>query len=218
MKKLTIFALLVVLFCGTALSAKDFDWSECWCNYGGGVEKGDLIINLGGGFYYSDLDYAKYDDFWFIPPAMVEVQFAQPIWKLPFTFGAYAGFHGYHYNYNTLENGKTVKKDAYFWGTFFGGEAAYHIMLPPDGLDLYAVTRVGGSIPFVKPGSYWEPDYFHVGEAIGATWYFGKVFGLNLEFGYPFSKVGVSFKFQDYKNTRYSVFVLKFQYFKYEFA
>jgi hypothetical protein len=35
----------------------------------------------------------------------------------------------------------------------------------------------------------------HPAVDIGANWYFGKVFGLNLEFGYPFSKFGVTFKF-----------------------
>ena len=195
MKKIKLLAALMIFFCGTALSAKDFDWSECWCNYGGGIEKGDLIINVDGGLYYSDLTYAAYNDFWFIPPVMVEVQFAQPIWKLPFTFGGYAAIRGYGFRYTTYENGLLVNKETKYLGLIFGGEAAYHIMLPPKNLDVYAITRIGGSVPFIKPGIFWTPDYFHFGEAIGAYWYFGKNFGLNLEFGYPFSKFGVSFKF-----------------------
>ena len=67
MKKISLIAVLLVLFCGTTLSAKDFDWSECWCNYGGGVEQGDIIVNVGGGLYYSDFSYAANNDFWFIP-------------------------------------------------------------------------------------------------------------------------------------------------------
>jgi len=195
MKKSSFIAILLLILSGTALSAKDFDWSECWCNYGGGIEKGDVIINIDGGLYYSDFAYAVNDGFGFIPPVMVEVQFAQPIWKLPFTFGGYAGLRAYWFNYNTYELGRLVEKKASYWGIFFGGEAAYHIMLPPENLDVYVVTRIGGSVPFVKPGYFWDPDYFHFGEAIGAYWYFGKNFGLNLEFGYPFSKFGVSFKF-----------------------
>ena len=183
MKKNSLIAIIILILSGTALSAKDFDWSECWCNYGGGIEKGDIIINLDGGLYYSDFDYARNEGYWFIPPLMFEIQFAQPIWKLPFTFGGYAGTRIYGFNNHS------------YWGIFFGGEAAYHIMLPPEKLDVYAVTRIGGNIPFVKPGVYWDPEYFHIGEAIGAYWYFGKNFGLNLEIGYPFSKFGVSFKF-----------------------
>ena len=58
-----------------------------------------------------------------------------------------------------------------------------------------SVTRIGGNVPVVKPGQYWAPDYFQLGEAIGANWFFGDTFGLNLEFGYPFTKFGVTFKF-----------------------
>ncbi len=195
MKKFRLFAVLMVLLCSTSLYAKDFDWSECWCNYGGGIKEGDLIVNVGTGLFYTDFAYAAYDNFWFIPPVMAEVQYAQPIWKLPFTFGGYAGLHAFGYKYNDWENGKWVSKETSYWAVFFGGEAAYHIQLPPEGLDLYAVTRIGGNIPFVKPGYNYIPDYFHVGEAIGANWYFGDFFGVNLEFGYPFSKFGVTFKF-----------------------
>ena len=129
---------------------------------------------------------------------MLEVQFAQPIWKLPFTFGGYAGVRAYGYKYidHFDDHGNAVYEKTAYWSTFFGAEAAYHVMLPPDGLDLYAVTRIGGNIPLVRPkNASWTPDYFHVGEAIGANWFFGKVFGVNLEFGYPFSKAGVTFKF-----------------------
>lgn len=200
MKRFKIFAVLLVLLCGSSLYAKDFEWSECWCNYGGGIEKGDVIVNLDAGFYYSDFTFAAiHSNFWYIPPMMAEVQFAQPIWKLPFTFGGYAGLRAFGYKYidHYDSNGTAVYETTAYWSTFFGAEAAYHIMLPPDGLDLYAVTRVGGNIPFVRPHSYslGFADYFHVGEAIGANWFFGKVFGVNLEFGYPFSKAGVTFKF-----------------------
>ena len=195
MKKFRLFAVLMVLLCSTSLYAKDFDWSECWCNYGGGIKQGDLIVNVSTGLFFTDFVYAGYDAYGFIPPVMAEVQYAQPIWKLPFTFGGYAGFHGFWYKYNTWENGKWVTKDTSYWAVFFGGEAAYHIQLPPEGLDLYAVTRIGGNIPFVKPSYNYVADYFHVGEAIGANWFFGDTFGVNLEIGYPFTKVGATFKF-----------------------
>ncbi len=199
MKKLSLVAILMVLLCGTSLSAKSFDWSECWCNYGGGIDKGNFIVNVDGGLYFSDFTYAGlYEDFWFMPPVMVEVQYAQPIWKLPFTFGGYAGIRGYGYTYlDHYDNHfNKVYAKANYWSLFFGGEAAYHVQLPPEALDVYVVTRIGGNIPFVKPGhSAWVPDYFQVGEAIGANWFFGDNFGVNAEFGYPFSKIGVTFKF-----------------------
>ncbi len=198
MKKRSLIAALIVLLCGTSLSAKSFDWSQCWCNYGGGIEKGDFIVNVDAGLLYSDFVYNVYDGYWCLPPIMVEVQYAQPIWKLPFTFGGYAGVHAYGYkyldHYDTRLN-PVYEKDTY-WGLFFGGEAAYHVQLPPESLDVYAVTRIGANIPVVKPKwSAWVPDYFQFGEAIGANWFFSKSFGLNLELGYPFTKFGVTLKF-----------------------
>lgn len=196
MKRFKLFAVLMVILCGSSLYAKDFDWSECWCNYGGGIEKGDWIVTASGGLYYPDLAYSNNDGFWFIPPAMVEVQYAQPIWKLPFTFGAYAGLKAFSYEYQTVENGKVITKKTSSWNVFSGAEAAYHIMLPPDGLDVYAVARFGVSVPIIKPYYGWGFfDYINWTSGIGANWYFGKNFGLNLEFGYPLSKFGVSFKF-----------------------
>ena len=192
MKRIKILAALLFLFCGTSLYAKDFDWSECWCNYGGGIEKGDLIVTAGGGLYFADLAYSTYDGFWFYPPVMVEVQIAQPVWKLPFTFGGYAGVRGYGYEYRDY-NGKLLKTEC--WTIVSGAEAEYHVMLPPEGLDVYAVARLGGCFPVIKPNRWSYLDYFSFGTGIGANWYFGKVFGVNLEFGYPFAKFGVSLKF-----------------------
>ena len=61
MKRFKIFAVLFVLFCGSFLYAKDFDWSDCWCNYGGGIEKGDFIVNLDAGLFYDDFIYTGYN-------------------------------------------------------------------------------------------------------------------------------------------------------------
>ena len=195
MKKFTVLAALMILFCSTSLTAKSFDWSECWCNYGGGIKEGDLIVSASTGLMFTDLAYSVHDGYWYIPPLMVEVQYALPIWKLPFTFGGYAGLHAYGYSYDVWEDGKRKTNKGSYWGLFFGAEAAYHMQMPPKNLDLYAVTRMGANLPFVKPGEYWNPDFVQFGEALGANWFFNDTFGLNLEFGYPFGKCGVTFKF-----------------------
>ena len=187
MKKFTLVAALLVLFCGTSLAAKDFDWSQCWCNYGGGIKQGDFIINADIGLLYDDFALSGYDGYWFCPPIMAEVQYAQPIWKLPFTFGGYAGIHGWGY--------KNSYYKATFMALFFGGEAAYHVQLPPKGLDLYLITRIGANIPLKNDYYAYYSGYFQFGEAIGANWFFGDVFGVNFELGYPFTKLGVTFKF-----------------------
>ncbi|MBO4320476.1 MAG: hypothetical protein J5857_08405 [Treponema sp.] len=45
-KFLAVFASLFVF---GSVSSFAFDWSQCWCNYGGGVEKGDLILHVDAG-------------------------------------------------------------------------------------------------------------------------------------------------------------------------
>ena len=212
MKKFTLVAALMVLLCGTALSAKDFDWSKSWCNYGAGIEEGNFIVNVDLGLNYSDLSYsgtAKLWDggFWFIPPVLVEVQYAKKIWKLPFTFGGYAGIHGfgykaheyynYHYDrniyryvYDTRDTKPTVV------ALYVGGEIAYHAMLPVDKLDVYVATKIGADIPLVKKDiSLFGYNYFTFGEAIGANYFFTDKVGANLEIGYPFTKIGLTLKF-----------------------
>ena len=62
-------------------------------------------------------------------------------------------------------------------------------------LDVFATTRIGINLPFVKPGKHWAPDYFQFGQSFGANWFFSDTIGINLEFGYPFSKFGVALKF-----------------------
>ncbi len=180
MKKISLVAALMVLLCGASLSAKSFDWSQSWCNYGAGIKEGDFLVTADVGLDFSELAYAGYTNGWFMPPVMVEVQYAKKIWKLPFTFGGFAGFHAWGTNYYN------------FMSLFFGGEAAYHIQLPPKNLDLYLITRLGVNIPF--RGGYYN-NYVLFGEAIGANWFFNDTFGLNFEIGYPFTKFGASFKF-----------------------
>lgn len=174
-----LIAALVLLF-AAPLSAGDFDWSQFWCNYGGGIEKGDLIVNVDAGLEFGLFGYGS----WFIPPIMAELQIAQPIWKLPFTFGGYAGISGHGWAYDS--GGVFIVK--------FGGEAAYHVMLPPEKLDLYLSLKLGGDL-WLGDLYGFSPFWFSWGTALGATWYFTDLIGVNLEVGYPMIKAGVSLKF-----------------------
>ena len=202
MRKIKLVAVLMVLLCGTALSAKDFKWSESWCNYGAGIEKGDFLINADVGLAWLDLAYPiGYTNGWFCPPVIVDVQYATPIWKLPFTFGGYAGFrgHGYKelvgYEYPNGFWGPAVPvyQDKACWDIFFGFETAYHAMMPIETIDVYASLKLGASIPIGY--TYFNPlDYVPMGFSLGANWFFAKNVGLNLEFGYPFTKFGFTFK------------------------
>lgn len=205
MKKFTLVAALMVLLCGTALSAKDFKWSESWCNYGAGIEKGDFLINVDFGLDAADLgtviacnSFSYYKNVWMLPPIFAEVQYATPIWKLPFTFGGFIGMHGYGYNYDSnywyYNRTPAWEKNTYL-ALFIGGEAAYHAKLPIEKLDVYAMIRLGANIPVSKPkyGIY-TPQYVIGGFQLGANWFFTDKFAANLEVGYPFNKIGLTVK------------------------
>lgn len=199
-KSFKVFLAALVMAIAVPASASAFEWSECWCNYGGRLEKGDVIVNVGTGLWEPDVGFWNYYDSWFFPTTMVEVQVAQPIWKLPFTFGGYAGYRAFGYkvvDHHEWIDGRLVPvyNNYAYCGLFLGGEAAYHIQFPPEGLDLYVVTRLGASIPFINPGNLGFFDYFNHGEALGANWYFGDTFGVNLEVGYPMLKAGISLQF-----------------------
>ncbi|MBQ2080204.1 MAG: hypothetical protein VZR56_11270 [Treponema sp.] len=186
-------AVLASLFVFGSVSAFAFDWSQCWCNYGGGIEKGDLILNVDVGFGGLFWDYyelgSDYKGSWFFPYTEASLSYATYIWKLPFTFGGYVGFDGYHYEHKYSDHEWTHMT------LYTGGLVEYHVQLPPKGLDVYAGTKLGVGIKLADySGSrvYFEGDGY-----LGANWFFSDFFGVNLELGGPnvYAKTGLTFKF-----------------------
>ncbi|MBR4004997.1 MAG: hypothetical protein IKI90_04030 [Treponema sp.] len=173
-KFLAIFASLFVF---GSVSSFAFDWSQCWCNYGGGVEKGDFILHVDAGlgaWLYGDKD-------WSVPYVEIGLNYAGFIWKLPFTFGGYVGtdMHGYY--------------DDFYQRLYTGGDIAYHIQLPPEIIDLYAGSRLGIVIYMGDYSRNWNWTY---DPYIGANFFFTDSFGLNVETGYlNWLRAGFSFKF-----------------------
>lgn len=185
-KKIKTLIASLILLCGSSLFAADFDWSQCWCNYGAGIEKGDKLLSLDAGFPWDYFDAFNAGG-WAIPTVAVDFQVACPVWKLPFTFGGYGYFDLQHYDvYNTSYT---------FMGLSFGGCATYHVQMPPKNLDLYSGLKAGIHVDF---SDFYTHNYlinFDWGYNIGASWFFTDDFGVNLELGYPINKFGVVFKF-----------------------
>lgn len=180
--KMMMVAVVFALACGSA-SAADFDWSKCWCTFGGGIEQGDVLLSVDAGLGYTVFG-VNADGYWWLPYVEVSADVATKIGKLPFTFGGYAGFDANGYNSNNY---------AYsYWNAYTGAEALYHISLPPSGLDLYAGARAGVHFTF---GSANTVGFDWGVVAIGANYFFSDTFGVNLEIGYPRVKAGVTFKF-----------------------
>lgn len=175
MKKLKAILLGFTLCMVAPLAAEDFDWSQFWCNYGAGIEKGDILLSADASF-----DFGLFGSAYFgLPYIVADLEFALPVWKLPFTFGGYVAA--------SLRFGN----DYFAVPILFGGSATYHVRMPPKNLDLYTGLKLGARIAIGDSSL----NNFDFGYNIGASWFFTDNFGVNLELGYPYNKTGVVFKF-----------------------
>ena len=169
-------------------------WSECWKNYGGGIQEHNVIWNIGVGLlsnsvYYTNHGYA-------IPHIETTVEFAQKLGVLPFGFGGFFGFNGWG-------NRDEKKKATVDYQNFYlGGLVNYHLGFPPEKLDFYVGLRLGVQVHtmqrhYTSTVNYAGPHtYPYYSGHIGSSWYFTKQFGLNAELGYPtILKLSASFKF-----------------------
>lgn len=179
LKALLAFAIFSI---SSTAFAKDFDWSQSWCNYGGNIKQGDFLLNANVG-----IPYDVFNQSWFIPSFQVEFNYAQPIWKLPFTFGGYAGMYGFGKNVNGYK--------ASTFNMYTGFQIAYHVMLPPEKLDTYLVQRMGLGIALYGQDNSGSQIFFDGGFALGASWFFTDKLAATLELGYPRNTLGILFKF-----------------------
>ena len=186
--KMMMVAVVFALACGS-VSASEFDWSKCWCTFGGGIEQGDVLLSVGVA-PFSLLGFRSGDGYtyWAVPYSEVNLEVATYVGKLPFTFGGYAGLFMDGVDYTDAH-----LKDWFDINLYTGAEALYHISLPPSELDVYAGARAGVVIYF---GDTTGVDFSWGVVALGARYFFSKSFGVNLEIGYPnWVKAGVTFKF-----------------------
>lgn len=190
MKKITkiLIAAFAALFVSSAAFADDFDWSQCWCNYGAGIEEGDVIIDAGVGLGSGVVSLAL-NKGWFIPPAEVSLEVPVKLGPCPFSFGG-----AFTYDANGWRDSYT--DEVYFsHNMYIAGMAKYHFMFPPKNLDLYAGLKAGVNLYISESGFHFNPIPY-LSEIIGASWYFSDSFGVNLEFGNPiWARAGVSLKF-----------------------
>lgn len=210
-----------------ALSARAFafDWSQCWKNYGGGIQKGDMLLRLdlglGSSFFYPFTNGR--DGRWTMPDVTATLDFAQKVGVLPFTFGGYVGVGGYGYDDDFWERrtcdecgdvkNTRVEKSSTHTRLWVGGTATYHVMLPPEKLDVYARVRFGCDMDiYNRKRECRHPDangdhkysddekgvegHFSFGATLGATYYFTNRFGLDSELGFNIwsGKAGADFK------------------------
>lgn len=195
MKKIKCLLISLIMLASSSLFAKDFDWSQCWCNYGAGIKPGTMSIDFAMGINDDFFDTLEFDGAWCIPYLDASFDVALPIWKLPLTWG---GFVGTNFGGAKGENYKTS-----FFFINFGGQIKYHVMLPIEKLDVYAGFRLGVNLAYQRNNVYnvgvsksWSGSGFYYTSFLGAHYYINDTFGFVLEFGYPvWAKTGVSIKF-----------------------
>ena len=85
MKKIKALLIGLVLSFSAPVFASDFDWSQCWCNYGAGIEKGDMLLSVDAALPWDFFDIINANG-WAVPHVIADFEIATPIWKLPFTY------------------------------------------------------------------------------------------------------------------------------------
>lgn len=188
MKKIVkvLVALVASLFVSSAAFADDFDWSQTWCNFGGGIEPGHVIVDAGIGVPIRPV--VPMLGGYSIPSVEASVEVPVKIGPCPFSFGGAVAWNMYGYKEWYTVNAIDVT-----------ALAKYHFMFPPKQLDLYAGMKLGVSLNFQNLVGYNSTSFlcgFYGSGFIGASWYFTDAFGVNLEIGAPtIIRAGVSFKF-----------------------
>lgn len=170
MKKIckSILAGLTVLIAGTFAFAEDFDWSQCWCTYGGGLKQGDIIVNVGAGINWdgdSNIDVSAKS--WFVPAVEATLEVPVMIWKLPFSFGGSFAYDAYGRNYSDDRLNYSQHRIT------TGAMVKYHVHLPPKNLDLYAGQKVGFGTLLWPHTNGWDVFFYH-SEMLGQPGIFQK--------------------------------------------
>lgn len=156
------------------------------------VKGGNLLVDLGIGV---GLGYKTYGNV-SIPALSADVEYALPV-NVPISVGGAFGIVQYKRNFGYV--GSDVTETWTY--TIFGAKGNWHWGFDVPWLDFYSGLFLGYryfSWDFEGySGSYPEPDYngFVPGGQIGAHFYFTKNIGAVIEFGMPFSKIGLALKF-----------------------
>ena len=167
-------------------------------NYGGTVEDNDFIVNAGIGYDFN----REGDDSYYFPPVALSLEYTKQCGPCPLGFGLLVGYSGtgeinfYKDNQGYAGNFTQIRNNYLVTTTFLN----YHLNVPVKWLDVYAGLQLGAKTNIryentsyknrkngqdVNNTSLEPQPSFHIGGDLGATWYFGKVIGLNVEFGYP---------------------------------
>ena len=153
------------------------------------VKGGNILVDLGVGIGIGYRTHGNVS----IPALAADVECALPV-GVPISVGGTVGIIQYKGDYT----GTNVTETWTY--TFFGAKGNWHWGFNVQWLDLYSGLFLGyryfeGNVEGYP--NYLAPDYsnFAPGGQIGAHFYFTKNVGAIIEFGAPFSKIGLALKF-----------------------
>jgi hypothetical protein len=188
MKKLL---LLLVVFVVGSVGAFAFDI----LSYPPPVEGGNILVDVGLGF-----TGAEYGDI-SVPPLRASVEYALPV-GVPISVGGFFAFHR-----NTYE----TFAGEWAWNHLtIAARANWHWGFDVSWFDLYTGLMLGYTINslsfdaksgYASLSSYYEDLYaddshFLFSFQLGSHFYFTKIVGAFVEFGYPYwANVGIALKF-----------------------
>jgi hypothetical protein len=194
MKKLSVLICSLALVLGTTASLSAMDLTT----YPSAFKQGNIAINAGIGLG----SLSGYGNT-VIPPVSASVDFALPVAKLPFSFGALVGFTSSKYSYTYGSYGSY----SYDYSIIaIGGRAGYHFNFDVKNLDTYVGFMLGY---YLVSASYTGTGYYSSlssssaaaggigwGTYVGARYFFTPNIGAFAELGYGFTYItgGVSFK------------------------
>lgn len=208
-KKNVIFLTGLLMLFSTNVFAEEYKWSEIWCTYPSDLQAGDVILNVDAGLHeylFNKNIYAYPSMNWLLPYSEASFDVISPIWKLPFSFGMYAGAGLSKYT-DIMGTGIFSNRTYFQYARTnqiltIGTTMKYHFHLPAESMDVYVGFKAGLNYLTQVYGIYyrnvvysrWETD---IDPIIGFNWLFAKGFGLNCEFGgETWVKAGLSFCFR----------------------
>ena len=181
MKKLVLILVILMVMGGTLFAFDPL-------SYPPPVEGGDLMLDIGIGLRAMGYSSAK----WTIPPLYAQIEFALPV-GVPISVGGLFTISSYGYKYGTNSEHNWLDMT-------FGGRANWHWGFDVSWLDLYTGLSLGYTVSkYTGKNNFYDLDgyggFYWAGQ-IGAHFYFTKLIGLNVEFGFPYwVKAGVALKF-----------------------
>ena len=189
MKKIPFLGVVLTVLVGLAPLSAEVNWKS----YSPAFPEKSLAIQAGIGLGYVMPGTVS------IPPLGLSVDYALPLWKLPFSLGGYIGY-AYSEDKNSLGSYTWAYQYTYY---IVGARMAYHVDFGIKKLDSYAGAMLGWDVASVNTsgnaitGSVASAGGLSLGLYVGARYFFTPNWAAFAELGYSVGvlNLGSAYKF-----------------------